>query len=118
MAKADLHVKLAGGQQMVGGFSLKPASLGNISGSFTPNPLLGNYQFGSNNGAITFNVPSVDCAMDLLFTNTASAGAITFSGYNVSVNVGEPLTTANGSRFLISIRRINSISTYVIKALQ
>lgn len=111
-------LKLAGNQTITGGFKLTPNSLGNISGSFTPNPALGNYQYGTNHGAITWNVPANDCAMDFLITNDASAGAITFSGYTVNSNTGEPLTTTNTHKFIISIRRINGVSTYTIKALQ
>lgn len=117
MSKPSLEVKLAGGQQIVGGYSLKPANLGTLS-SFTLNPLVGNYQYGTNNGALTITAPAVDCAVDMLITNGTSAGSITFSGFTVSSNTGEPMTTANGSKFLLSFRRINGTSTYLIKALQ
>jgi hypothetical protein len=100
------------------GYTFTPNSLGNIAASFTPNPALGNYQFGTNNGAFTFNVPASDCAMDILITNSATAGAITFTGFTVGANVGDALTTVSGSRFIISVRRINAISTYIVKALQ
>jgi hypothetical protein len=116
MAVNDLHVKLAGGQQIRGGFSSLPANLGTLS-SQTINPLLGNYQYGTNNGAFTFTAPSVDCAVDILITNGASASAITFSGFTVG-NVGDFFTTVNGHKFIVSIRRINGTSTYVVKALQ
>lgn len=116
--KADLYVKLAGGQQMVGGFTVAPASGGSVSGSYTPDPLNGNYQYFTNNGAITLNAPAVDSAMDILITNSGSAGTITFSGFTVNSNTGEPFTTTNGHKFILSIRRINGTSTYVNKALQ
>lgn len=118
MSVASLFVKLAGGQQVVGGYSIAPYSGGNVSGSYTPNPLNGNYQYFTNNGAITFNAPSVDCAIDYLITNSGSAGAITFSGYTVNSNTGEPFTTTNGHKFILSLRRINGTSTYTKKALQ
>lgn len=118
MSKADLYVKLAGGQQVVGGFTLSPYSGGNVSGSTTPDPANGNYQYFTNNGAITLNAPTSDCAIDILITNSGSAGAITFSGYTVNSNTGEPFTTTNGHKFILSIRRINGTSTYVNKALQ
>jgi hypothetical protein len=107
----------AGGQTISGGFALTPNNLG-TPGSFVPNPLLGNYQFFTNNGALTLNQPVVDCAMDLLMTNGATAGAVTFAGFTVGASVGDALTTTNGSKFIISIRRINGVSTYTIKALQ
>lgn len=101
------------------GFTLTPNNLGTVSsGTLTPNAANGNYQYYTNNGAHTMAAPAADSAMDLLVTNGASAGAITFSGYTVNSNTGEPLTTTNGNRFIISILRINGVSTYFIKALQ
>ena len=110
-------VQKAGNQTITGGFSVTPNSLGTIS-SFTLNPALGNYQYGTNNGAFTLTAPASDCAVDLLVTNGASAGSITFSGFTVGSSTGDALTTTNGHKFIISIRRINSVSTYIIKALQ
>lgn len=108
-----------GGQTMTGGFILSPFNLGNITSPFTPNALNGNYQYGTNNGPITFNAPANDCAIDILLTNSGSAGAITFSGYTVAAgNTGDNLTTTNGQMFILSIRRIHAISTYMVKALQ
>lgn len=100
------------------GYTITPNSLGSISGAFTPNPALGNYQYLTNGGAITWNAPASDCAMQILVTNGASAGAITFSGYTVGSSTGSTLTTTNGNKFLINITRINSVSTYSIYALQ
>lgn len=118
MAKSGLEVKLAGGQRIVGGYSIKTFVIGNLgTGSFVPNPLLGNYQYGTNNGAVQINAPTVDCAMDILITNTSTAGAVTFSGYTVGTT-GDTITTTNGHNFIVSIRRINGVSTYLVKALQ
>lgn len=88
------------------------------SGTFNPSAALGNYSYYTNNGAHTLAAPSVDSAMDILVTNGASAGAITFSGFTVGANIGDALTTVNTNKFIISIRRINAIATYTIKALQ
>lgn len=99
------------------GFTFSPANLGSLT-SFALDPSLGNYQYGTNNGAFTLTAPSSDCAVDLLITNGASAGAITFSGFTVGSVTGDALTTTNGSKFIVSIRRINAVSTYTIKALQ
>lgn len=110
----------AGGQNVTGGFTLTPYDAGNMgSGTFTFNPVNGNYQYAGNNGAVQIQVPASDCAMDILITNGASAGAITFAaGFTVNSNIGEPFTTTNGHKFILSIRRINGVSTYVNKALQ
>lgn len=99
------------------GFTLTPNSIGTF-GSFTIDPSLGNYQYGTNNAAFTLTAPTSDCAIDLLVTNGATAGAITFSGFTVGSATGSALTTTNTNKFLISIRRINAISTYSIYALQ
>lgn len=100
------------------GYTVTPASIGSIPSSFTPNPALGNYQYGSNDGAATWNAPASDCAIEIQVTNVAGAGAVTFSGYTVGSNTGDALTTTVGHYFRISISRINAISTYVVRALQ
>jgi hypothetical protein len=99
------------------GYTFTANNLGNIGTPLTPNPALGNYQYGNNNAAFTLNAPTSDCAMDVLITNTATAGAVTFSGYTVGTT-GDPLDTTSGHKFIISIRRIGGTSTYAIKALQ
>jgi hypothetical protein len=104
---------------IMAGFGITPNSAGTkSSGTFTPDPTVGNYQYATNNGAHTLAAPANDCALTILYTNGASAGAITFSGFTVSSNTGDALTTTNTSKFIISIIRINSVSTYIIKALQ
>jgi hypothetical protein len=99
------------------GYTATPYNLGNIT-SFTLNPALGNYQYGTNNAAATWTAPANDCAIDVLVTNGATAGAITFTGFTVGISTGDTVTLVNGQRFIISIRRINAISTYLVKALQ
>jgi hypothetical protein len=108
----------AGNQTITGGFKVTPNNLGTTIPSFTLDPTLGNYQYGTNNAAFTLTAPANDCAVDILVTNGATAGAITFSGFTVSSSTGDALTTTNTNKFVISIRRINAVSTYVIKALQ
>lgn len=101
------------------GYTVAPNALGVISSAtLTPSIASGNYQFYTNNGAHTLAAPAADGAVDLLVTNGASAGTITFSGFTVSASTGDALGTTSGYKFIISIRRINSISTYTIKALQ
>lgn len=101
------------------GFTVSPYNAGTVSsGTFTPAAANGNYQYYTNNGAHTLAAPAADCGIDVLVTNGATAGAITFSGFSVGANIGDPLTTTNLNRFLISIRRIATVSTYSIKALQ
>ena len=99
------------------GFTITPNSLGNMT-SFTLDPTAGNYQYGTNHATLTITAPASDCAIDLLITNDATAGAITFSGFTVGASTGDLLTTTNTNKFILSVLRINAISTYTIKALQ
>lgn len=98
------------------GYTFAPYNLGSIT-NFTLDGALGNYQYGTNNAAATWTAPTTDCAITVLVTNGASAGSISFSGFTVG-STGDSLTTSNGARFLIMIVRINSIATYIVKALQ
>lgn len=101
------------------GFSITPYSTGTISaGTFTPNPINGNYQYYTNGGAHTIAASTVDSAIDILLYNSSSAGAITLSGFTVGSNTGDPLNTVSSNRFLVNLRRINGISMYNITALQ
>lgn len=105
-----------GGQITTGGFGI--TAFANPSGNFTVDPLKGNYQTAANNGAFTVTAPSIDCAVDLIVINGAAAGAIIFTGFNSQNVGGEAISTVNGQRFLVSIRRVGGYSSYVVKALQ
>lgn len=101
------------------GYTVTPSNLGTISsGTTTLAGANGQTQYYTNNGAHTLAAPAADTEIDVLITNGASAGAITFSGFTVGANTGSPLTTTNAQRFLVSVRRINGISTYSCYALQ
>jgi hypothetical protein len=101
------------------GFSVTSNNIGTITtGTVTPVLTNGNYQFYTNNGAHTLAPPAADGAVDIMITNGASAGAIVFSGFSNTAGVGDIPTTTNGSRFLVSIRRINSIAMYSVTAYQ
>lgn len=101
------------------GYTYTPNNIGTVSsGTTTLNCALGSYQYYTNNGAHTLAAMSSDCGVDVLVTNGASAGAITFSGWTVGSSTGSTLTTTNAQRFLISTRRINAIATYSVYALQ
>jgi len=101
------------------GYTVTAASGGTVSsGTFTVTPATQNIQYYTNNGAHTFAAPSSDCEVDVLVTNGASAGAITFSGFTVGSSTGSSLTTTNTNKFIISVKRINGTSTYSIYALQ
>jgi hypothetical protein len=101
------------------GWAVTPYNAGTkSSGTFTPALTNGNYQYFTNGGAFTLAAPATDGAVEFLVTNNGSAGTITFSGFTVGANIGDALDTTNGHYFILSIRRINSIATYAIRALQ
>ena len=101
------------------GYAITPNNIGTVaSGTTTLDPTLGNYQYMTNNGASTIAAPTSDCAMDVLVTNGASAGALTMSGFTVGSNTGSTYVTTNTYKFILSIRRINGVSTYSWYALQ
>lgn len=107
-------------QTLTKGFTVTPYDNGTkTTGTFTPDPANGNMQYVTNNGAHTLAAPASDCAIDILVTNGASAGAITFSGFTAPTGGGgDTYATTNASKFLLCIRRINSVATYAWKALQ
>lgn len=101
------------------GYTVTPYNIGTVSsGTTTPAAANGNYQYYTNNGAHTLAAPAADSAIDILVTNGASAGAITFSGFTVGSATGSAYVTTNTYKFLLSIRRINGVSTYSWYALQ
>lgn len=101
------------------GYLFTSNNLGTISsGTTTLAAAPANYVYYTNNGAHVLAPMASDSALDILMTNGASAGSITFSGWTQTTNTGDSLTTTNASRFMISVRRINSVSMYLIKALQ
>jgi hypothetical protein len=111
-------MKLAGNQTITGGFKVTPYNKGTAAGTITIDPLNGNYQYINNASGFTLLAPNSDCAIDLLVANVPGASTITLTGFTVGPNIGDPLTITNGHKFIISIRRIGGIATYVIKALQ
>lgn len=113
-------VSVDGGETLTGGYYITVFDIGNWASFGVANfdAVHGNYQAATNNGAITLTVPPADSAVDVLVTNAAGAGAITFSGFTVGSNTGDPLTTTVGHKFIISFRRMKGVSTYMIKALQ
>lgn len=94
------------------GYSVTPNS--HTWTSFTVDPSLGNYQYTTNNASsVTITAPGSDCAVDYYVVNGASAGAITFSGFTqTNSTITGTYATTNGNKYILSVRRINSVSTY------
>lgn len=85
------------------------------TGTFTPDPVNGNYQYYTNGGAHTLAAPSSDTAIDILVINGASgAGSITLSGFKTAGTgaSGATYATTANTWWILSIRRINGVSTY------
>lgn len=110
-ALAGTFAKLTGAQTLTGGFDVTAASLGTM-GNFTAAPQTHNLQYGTNNAAFTLTAPASDCAMNILVTNGASAGAITFSGFSVGTSTGDAYALTNTNKYFLQILRINGVSTY------
>jgi hypothetical protein len=107
-------------QVLSGGVIL--TSYGYTTGSITVDCGKNPSQYVSNNGAFTITAPTNDNQCVMLIRNTASAGAITFSGFTSESNHGDSLTTTSGSAFMISFLRITDATgakaTYLVHALQ
>lgn len=86
------------------------------SGTFTPDPANGNFQKAVNGGAHTLAPPSSTCSIILQYTNNASAGAITTSGFTAVT--GDTITTTNGNDYMCYIVRNNSFSHLHVTELQ
>lgn len=86
------------------------------SGTYTPDPANGNQQYAVNGGAHTLAPPATSCTMVIQYTNNASAGAITTSGFTAVT--GDSFTTTDGDDFMCTIIRCNSLTTLNVVALQ
>jgi hypothetical protein len=121
-AKANASVQNNSTTLITTGYSVSTYNAGaNVAAysTWTPDPANSNYQYATSNGAFTLAAPTNNCAIDILLTNGVNAKSITFSGFTVDANnVGDVYNTTNTNRFIIMIRKINNVSTYIIKALQ
>jgi hypothetical protein len=86
------------------------------TGTFTPDEANGNFQRAVNGGAHTLAPPVNDCNLVIQYTNDASAGTITTSGFT-KVSGDSPTTTLNED-FLFYITKINGFSHLNIVSLQ
>ena len=89
------------------------------SGTYTPSPLGGNLRYISNGGAFTLAAPSQsgDYSMVVQIVNSATAGAITFTGFALAPG-GNALTTVNGNKFNLYITKLNGAVTGNVEVLQ
>lgn len=103
-------------QNFTGG--VRTPSFGLATGNVTLDPGNGQLQNITNGGAFTITAPAHDGSIVLDIVNNASASTITWSGFTSEANHGDPLDTTNGHKFRVSITTNNSVSTYIIHALQ
>lgn len=110
------------GTVVTGGFVVNAYNLGVVSANITLNPLLGNYQYMIANATLSITAPTNDCAIDLKITNGAGSPSLTLGttqGWQVqSGGTGDAYSSTSGSDFILSVRKIGGIATYVWKALQ
>lgn len=69
-----------------------------------------------NGGAHTLAPPTNNTSMVLQYTNNASAGTITTSGFTIVT--GDTISTTNGDDFLFFITKNNGFSHLNVVALQ
>ena len=86
------------------------------SGTYTPDQDDGNIQKAVNGGAHTLAPTVDDCAVIIQYTNNASAGTITTSGFTLVD--GDDLSTTNGDDFFFYLTKANGFSLLTVKALQ
>lgn len=99
---------------LTAGYSVTPYNAGTQStGTFTPDEANGNFQYAVNGGAHTLAPPTNNCTITLQYTNNASAGTITTSGFTATD--GDSIVTTNGADFIMSITKINGFSWLNVK---
>lgn len=78
------------------------------SGTYTPTPAGGNFKHIINGGAFTLAAPTATGCYTMVIevVNNASAGAITFSGFDKES--GDALTTTDGDDFHLIITKSNT----------
>lgn len=113
---ASLASLTAVDQTLSGGANVTPPVAG--TGSFTVDCGKGPLESYTNGAAATITAPVNSASCLVLVTNNGSAGALTFSGFTVGSSTGDAFDTTNGHNFLLQVTKINSISTYLVKALQ
>lgn len=100
-------------QTVTGGVVITSNNLGTISsGTTTLDCGARGTQYLTNNGAFTLAAPANDSSCIVEVTNGASAGTITFSGWQVGSNTGDTYATTNAKIFDLFVRRINGHASY------
>lgn len=102
---------------LTAGFGATAAADGTkSSGTYTPTYAGGNYKTATNGGAHTLAPQSGDGSIVVQYTNNASAGAITTSGFDAVT--GDSLTTTDGDDFMCYLTVIGTFQHLHVVALQ
>ena len=102
---------------LTAGFSTTVYDAGTkASGTYTPDQDNSNMQKAVNGGAHTLAPTTDDCAVVIQYTNNASAGTITTSGFTLVD--GDTISTTNGDDFFFYLTKANGFSLLTVKALQ
>ncbi|MBW6496623.1 MAG: hypothetical protein K0B16_19115 [Burkholderiaceae bacterium] len=119
-----LEVDTLNGAALAGGYFVPNSSLVDdgtkSSGTYTPAPSAtsGNFRKVANGGAFTLAAVTGTNSFTalVLITNTASAGAITLSGFTKTT--GDPFTTTSGDAFFVFIAKLGDKTMASVVALQ
>lgn len=109
----------AGEVNLIGGYTATEDNDGTFSsGTYTPTPVGGNTKTITNSGAFTIAAPTASGSYTLIvhIINSATAGAITLSGFAKSR--GDAFTITNGHKFNLYITRMNGVCSNFVEALQ
>lgn len=105
---------------LAAGYTTTAVSDGAKSGAvtYTPTPAGGNMRAITNAGAFTLAAPTAsgDFTMVVLITNVTGAGAITLGAFTKTA--GANFTTTVGSKFVVYITKISSLTVANVVALQ
>jgi len=115
----DNRVTANADDALTGGYTTTADNDGTISsGTYTPTPSGGNMKRIVNGGAFTLADPTAagDYTLVIQITNSASAGAITLSGFNKTT--GSVFTTTVGDDFFVYITKCNGFTLANVVALQ
>lgn len=115
----DNRVTANADDALTGGYTTTSVDDGTkSSGTYTPSPSGGNMRRIVNGGAFTLAAPTAsgDYTMVIQMTNSATAGAVTVSGF--SKVTGDAISTTSGHDFFVFITKCNGFTSASIQALQ
>jgi hypothetical protein len=108
--------KMSGGTLDVGFDTTAVADGTKTTGTYTLVYTGGNMKTATNGGAHTLAPPASDGTIVVQYTNNASAGTITTSGFTLVD--GDTISTTDGDDFFFYVTKCNGFSHLTVKALQ